>query len=152
MKAIRIFGIAIASVLICFTSVQALDPVQTQMSLSAELEIDVIKAKVASDVLTVTMMLRNDGDKASNFTGVIDDSHYIVKEENKKYHALKDSKGKWLADPIKYGAHSAWFEVRVPAKGKKLAWIRFPAPPENVEKIDLTVQGILPFDELAVTR
>jgi len=122
------------------------------MSLDAAFQVDVLKAKVKDDVLTVTMMLRNTTDKLTEFTGVIDESHYIVAEKNKKFHALKDSKGKWLADPVKYGAHSAWYSSRVPAKGKSIIWIRFPAPPEGVEKVDLSMQSIVPFDSLEISR
>ncbi len=152
MKILRLLIVSLVVVSVGIANANAADPVQTQMTLSADIEVDVIKAKVSDKILTVNMLLRNTTDKRAEFRGVIDDSHYIVKEENKKYHVLKDSKGMWLADPLNYGSSSAWFEVKIPASGKRLLWVRFPAPPENVNSIDLSIQGVLPFDGLTITR
>jgi hypothetical protein len=130
----------------------AAEPIQSSFGTDGTLEFDVVKAKVTDNVLTIAIKIRNDSGSGVRFEGVIDNTYYIVKSESKKYHVLRDSSGKWLADPLKYGANSAWYDMRINGGGTGLIWMKFPAPPESETTVDLSVHKVVPFDGLAIAR
>jgi len=120
---------------------------QTQMAMQGDVEVDVMKAKVSGDILTVVLAYRNNGDW-EKFEYPVDDVHYLEKQGKKKYHLLKDDSGRYLADPV----HRDKFTVVIDKGARKMAWFKFPAPPEGISNIDLSIPGVIPFDELPISR
>ncbi len=138
-----LFGI----LLVCCAAVASAAGLQTQYAMSGDVEVDVMKAKVAGDILTVVLAYRNNGDwiKMEHAT---EDVHYIDKQAKKKYHLLRDDAGRYLADPV-FGDKYA---VTIDKGNRKMAWFKFPAPPAEVATIDLSVPGVIPFDDLPISR
>jgi len=135
----------------------AASAVQTQPAMSGDMEVDVLKADVKDDILTVALAYRNTGAQAATVGYRLDDVYFVDPSEKKKYQVLKDSKGEWLGAPVARGAigtdtGSQANPLSVPAKGKAAVWFKFPAPPESTTKINLVIPDVLPFEDLPITR
>lgn len=72
---------------------------QTQMSLDANLEIDVKKAQVIDNVLTIILVFRNTSGAKAKISLAPGQIHYIDAKQNKKYHILKDEKTDYILAP-----------------------------------------------------
>ena len=127
----------------------AADPLQTQMSMSGDMDVDVLKASILDNIFTVVLVYRNNGKAEEriyyDFAGV----YFIDDTEKKKYHVLKDSNNKWIGAPMNSAGD---ISRKIAAGGKQLVWFKFPAPPATVKSINLVIPGVLPFEELAVSR
>jgi len=129
----------------------AAGPVQTQMGMAGDVEVDVVKAAVQDGVLTVVLAYRNTGSKRFSGAVALSDTYYLDDVEKKKFHVLRDSKNEWIAAPIMtHDRGRLGFEV-APGE-KKAVWFKFPAPPEKATTINLIVPNVLPFEKLAVSR
>ena len=125
------------------------DPLQTQMSMSGDMDVEVLKASILDNIFTVVLLYRNNGEAKErvyyNFAGV----YFIDDTEKKKYHVLKDSNNRWIGAPMNSAGD---ISKKIAAGGKQLVWFKFPAPPATVESINLVIPGVLPFEELAISR
>jgi hypothetical protein len=132
-----------------YSQAWAADPLQTQMSMSGDMDVDVLKASILDNIFTVVLVYRNNGEAKEriyyNFAGV----YFIDDTEKKKYHVLKDSNNKWIGAPMNSAGD---ISRKIAAGGKQLVWFKFPAPPATVKSINLVIPGVLPFEELAVSR
>ncbi|PIE82959.1 MAG: hypothetical protein CSA09_03985 [Candidatus Contendobacter odensis] len=123
-------------------------------------EVDLVRAKIGGKVLSVVFAFRNTGSSSADVTYKIEDVHYIDNTESKKYQVLKDEKGAWLAGPIDYSKKfikNKWeryptTHIYLSEGKKKIVWYKFPAPPENVTKIQINLPEISPFDDVEITR
>ena len=131
-----------------YSQAWAADPLQTQMSMSGDMDVDVLKASILDNIFTVVLVYRNNGEAKEriyyNFAGV----YFIDDTEKKKYHVLKDSNNKWIGAPMNSAGD---ISRKIAAGGKQLVWFKFPAPPATVKSINLVIPGVLPFEELAVS-
>ena len=127
----------------------AADPLQTQMSMSGDMDVEVLKASILDNIFTVVLLYRNNGEAKEriyyNFAGV----YFIDDTEKRKYHVLKDSNNKWIGAPMNSAGD---ISRKIAAGGKQLVWFKFPAPPAAVKSINLVIPGVLPFEELAISR
>ena len=127
----------------------AADPLQTQMSMSGDMDVEVLKASILDNIFTVVLLYRNNGEAKEriyyNYAGV----YFIDDTEKKKYHVLKDSNNRWIGAPMNSAGD---ISKKIAAGGKQLVWFKFPAPPATVESINLVIPGVLPFEELAISR
>ncbi len=123
--------------------------IQTQMSLDANFEIDVKKAQVIDNVLTVVFVFRNTSGTKARISMTPSEIYYIDSTQNKKYHILKDEKGTFIMAPSLYYGK---LEFTVEAGKMKLAWIKMPAPDAGVETININLPGSLPFEKLRISR
>ena len=127
----------------------AADPLQTQMSMSGDMDVEVLKASILDNIFTVVLLYRNNGEAKEriyyNFAGV----YFIDDTEKKKYHVLKDSNNRWIGAPMNSAGD---ISKKIAAGGNQLVWFKFPAPPATVESINLVIPGVLPFEELAISR
>jgi len=127
----------------------AADPLQTQMSMSGDMDVEVLKASILDNIFTIVLLYRNNGEAKEriyyNFAGV----YFIDDTEKKKYHVLKDSNNRWIGAPMNSAGD---ISKKIAAGGKQLVWFKFPAPPATVESINLVIPGVLPFEELAISR
>ena len=132
-----------------YSQAWAADPLQTQMSMSGDMDVDVLKASILDNIFTVVLVYRNNGEAKEriyyNFAGV----YFIDDTEKKKYHVLKDSNNRWIGAPMNSAGD---ISKKIAAGGKQLVWFKFPAPPATVESINLVIPGVLPFEELAISR
>jgi len=132
--------------------------IQTQMGMTGNVEVDVLKANVQEGILTVTLAYRNTGKEAAKLKTIpIEDVYFISETEKKKYHVLKDSQDYFVGAPVarsKLGTETG-FDVKpleISPGGRTIVWFKFPAPPENVTVVNLVVPDIMPFDKLPVSR
>ena len=127
----------------------AADPLQTQMSMSGDMDVEVLKASILDNIFTIVLLYRNNGEAKEriyyNFAGV----YFIDDTEKKKYHVLKDSNNRWIGAPMNSAGD---ISKKIAAGGKQLVWFKFPAPPATVKSINLVIPGVLPFEELAISR
>ncbi len=132
-------------------------PLQTQMTLDGNLDVDVNRAKVDGTNLMIVLTYINATNKDIGIKYPLKDVYYIDKKDSLKYHVLRDSKKEWLAAPVARGSIAretgiAASPILVKAEGRATVWFRFPAPSPGTKKIDLIVPGILPFDNLALSK
>lgn len=117
--------------------------IQTQMSAKGY-EVDLLRAKVSGNYLSVIFMARYAGDGEKVYVAEpAHDVYFIDDAEGKKYLVLKDKKGAWLEDGT-----NGYLD-----QGEKLLMqYKFPIPPENVKKINITLPDVMPFDDVEITR
>ena len=125
---------------------------QTQMGANANAEVDLIKAQVSGDIMTIILMFRNTAGKRIEFDMNTAETYYIDKAANKKFFMLKDTEKKWVASNVRYYSSSSSFKFEIKKEGKKLIWMKFPSPAAGVDTIDFSIPGVLPFDGLKVSR
>jgi hypothetical protein len=122
-------------------------PIQTQMAMGGGVEVDVIKATAREGILTVVLAYRNTGKTAVAIRAQLNESYYLDSKK-RKYQVLRDSKNAWIAAPT----YLDLLTVDVGPGETKAAWLKFPAPSDKENVIDLIISGVLPFEELAVTQ
>ena len=125
------------------------EALQTEMSMSGDMDVDVIRANIRDNIFTVVLVYRNNGEAKAKIYYNFNDVYFIDNTEKKKYHVLKDSKNKWLGAPMNSAGD---ISKKIAAGGKQLVWFKFPAPPATANSVNLVIPGVLPFEELAVTR
>lgn len=129
-------------------SALAAGPIQTQMGMAGDVEVDVVKAAVQEGILTVVLAYRNTGKTNFAVRNPLEAVYYLDDIEKKKYQVLRDSKNEWIAAPL-YG-NALNFDVG--AGERKAAWFKFPAPADKAKTINLVIPGVLPFEKLPITR
>lgn len=162
MKSKHFFSIILMSLFLLAIGAStgiAQSTIQTQYGPN-EMEVDLLRAKVSGQVLSVVFSFRNTSTSSSvNVTYDIADVHFVDNSESKKYHVLKDEKGEWLSGPIDFVKRDigGWKRIPVtkvylPKNEKKIVWYKFPAPPENVTTIQINLPDISPFDDVEISR
>jgi hypothetical protein len=111
--------------------------------------------RTSGDTITARWRYRNtdnDNKRLTEGTGWTDswklawDSYLIDGTNKKKYMVLKDAEGKPIA--ASHGSGS----IKL-AAGKTLnTWAKYPAPPENVQKITLFLPGVAPFEDVPIAK
>ncbi len=126
--------------------------IQTQPATAGPFEADIIKASVRDNVLTIQVAFRCQGPSSNPISFKFGDVYLTDLKNKKKYYPLKDSSGRYLAGPaadwLEGGTYSAWMKPG----DRFIFWIKFPAPPADVEKIDVMVPGFLPFEDVPIKR
>jgi len=145
-------GIIVVFLLIFATSLWALNVIQTQPSTEGNFELSLIRAKVKGDVLTFQVVIKNTSSKKLRYTFFFKDVYYTDSKAKKKYYALRDAKGFYIAGPAYDHNAGGSFNVWIKPNGKSIFWIKFPAPAEDVEEVDFYVPGALPFEGIKVER
>ncbi len=150
----RIWNVFLFTVLTVFLTagVVIAGPPVLQTQYGAEgIEVDLIRCKVTGNVLTASFLFRppQGGAKSGVEQNLTPEQIYYI-ADNKKYQILKDDKGHWLAAPCLQDKRRT--PVRLWNKQTKVAWFKFPAPPEGVTTIQLNIDAITPFDDVEVQR
>ncbi len=118
-------------------------PLQTQYGPEG-IEVDLVRCKVTGSVLSVAFLLRQSGEKNGWIDIETKDVYYIAGE--KKYPVLKDKEGNWLSGP------GESFEEYIKPGKPQVIWYKFPAPPNDGTKIQIGLEGVVPFDDIEVQR
>lgn len=133
------------------------EPLQTQMGMEGEIEVDLVRAAIDDSVLTTIFAYRNNGSEEASIKYGVSEVYYLDKSEGKKYQVLADSQGGWIAAPVARGSIAietgmGAMPVPVPAGGKKLVWFKFPAPPKTSTEIDVVLPDALPFEKVILNQ
>ena len=126
--------------------------IQTQMDVNANAEVDVVKAQISGDIMTIILMFRNTAGKEIQYKLNSPEIFYIDKAANKKFFMLKDTEKKWVASNVYYHSSGSYLNFKIKKDEKKLIWMKFPSPAAGVETIDFSMPSVLPFDGLKVSR
>ncbi len=143
---------ALAMVVVVSTSVFAMENLQTQPSSDGSFEASLFGAKVRGEVLTVKFRVKNVSGETAKLEFKYKDAYYTDIKEKKKYFALKDSEGKYIAGPRDRSSDGGKVERYIKNDGQGIFWIKFPAPPATTETVDIIIPGVLPFEEIAIAR
>ncbi len=119
-------------------------------------EVDVIKAQVAGDVLTVVVRYRNDSGSGLEENSPLEEVYYIDPAENKKYQVLKDENGKWIANPVnnngRIGVVCRDWGFKLESGAATVMWFKFPAPASGADAVNFVLPNVTPFDALPLAR
>jgi hypothetical protein len=73
---------------------------------------------------------------------------YVIDADNKKFEVLKDEKGTYLGS-LHTGYNNWWGEDLDPG-ASLLVWMRFPAPPAEVNALTIQLDGMDPIDDVRI--
>ncbi len=133
-------------------SAWAMNAIQTQPSTDGNFELSVIRAKVKGDVLTFQVAFKNTSSKKRQYAFYFKDVYYTDSKAKKKYYALKDSKGLYIAGPAYDHNGGGSFNVWLEPNAKAIFWIKFPAPGNDTKSIDLYIPWALPIEDVKLER
>ncbi len=122
-------------------------PIQTQETEMGGVVAELTECKRKEGVLTVKVTFRNTGDAMQHVSIETGHGKYdliYVTADSKKYFVLKDSENAPLAPK--------YIEGNLNKGGKILWWAKFPAPPQEVKKINLIMPKVLPFEDVPITE
>ena len=130
----------------------AMNAIQTQISTDGNFELSVIRAKVKGDVLTLQVAFKNTSSKKRQYAFYFKDVYYTDSKAKKKYYALKDTKGLYIAGPAYDHNGGGSFNVWLEPNAKAIFWIKFPAPEKDTKSIDLYIPWALPIEDVKLER
>lgn len=135
------------------TILSAQQALQTQESdLWDGVIVDLTRVSIKNNVITVKLKLKNEGTEQQSVR-IVFRSCYIMDEANqKKYYALKDSDGIFIAGPQHDQDQGGRFWFSIPPGKSKSMWLKFPEPTDNPETISISIPGIPPFDEVELKK
>ena len=134
------------------TTAYAQNAIQIQPSTDGTIEASLIEAKVKRGVLTMKVALKNTSNEWIEPEIAFGKVYYTDVDANKKYFALKDSEGKFIAGPARHDWGGGTFKEKIGHNAKQILWIKFPAPPETTKTIDIFIPKILPFEDITIQR
>lgn len=148
---IRIAGLLV-SLLIAATTAWAMDPIQTQFSSDGNFELSLLRCQVRGDVLTLQVAIKNTSTDKAKYEFRYGDVYYTDIKNKKKYFALKDSEGMFIAGPMNTknqgGKFAKWFK---PGE-RNIIWVKFPAPAGETDSIDIAVPKAMPFEGVQLAK
>ena len=150
MKKLSLFAVLFWAAVVC--SAWAMEAIQTQMSTDGNFDVSLIRAKVSKDVLTVQVLFKNTSSTKRFYSFDFRNVYYTDTKDKKKYYGLKDSEGHYIAGPAFNWLRGGKLNVYVAPGDKLIFWIKFPAPPEATESIDIYIPWALPFEDVKIQR
>ena len=148
----RTFLLSFILLLIFAIGANAQKAIQIQPSSDGTIEASLIEAKVKRDVLTIKVVLKNISSKRIEPEISFKNAYYTDIDAQKKYFALKDSEGNFIAGPSRLDWRGGTFKEKIGPDQSKIIWIKFPAPPPDTETIDIFIPLLLPFEEVTIQR
>jgi hypothetical protein len=145
----KVFLLLVLTVLVPAGVVFSGEVIQTQESVAWEgIEADLTGIRISKNIVTIKVKLKNIGSEEQGVK-IPYNACFIMDETNqKKYYALKDSDGVYIAGPMadEQGGGRFWFGIQA-GKSRSL-WIKFPEPTDRPETITISLEGIFPFEEI----
>ena len=143
---------SVVTIIFFATPVFGEEVIQVQPSSDGNVEASLFSAKVRKDVLTIKTKFKNVSDERASIRIDYRDVYYADVDKEKKYFALKDSEGQFIAGPKYDMKDGGRFWYKVPAGKTKILWIKFPAPAADTATIDIFLPTFLPFEEVAFQK
>lgn len=129
--------------------------IQTQETTSQGIVAELTECRRQEGVLTIKVRFRNTSNKASNLTlthymkSGEDDPKFYVTAGNKKYFILKDSEGTYLTSNSANDTFGV--ELKLEPGQTFLWWAKYPAPSDDVKKINFMMPVTPPFEDIPIT-
>jgi hypothetical protein len=108
---------------------------------------EVTEFKRKGSTLTVKVRFTNRGTKAEE-PDIRYNETYLLDANNKKYEALKDEEGRYLA-ALRSGYPDRWYDKVEPGASQSI-WVKFSAPAATTKTVALQLPGMEPFEDLAI--
>ena len=147
--------LAVFLIIIAFSAQLACAALATSQMNKDGLSLDVTAVERKGNVLTVKWAVKNSGSDSTSFIFNLSGDHtttYAVDEENgKKYYVLHDSEKHALASADEYTGSGSGITDRVAAGQTKRYWMKLPAPPAAVKKINIFFTDAEPVEDVAIT-
>jgi len=148
----RRIGWMVLFVIIFASAAWAMNVNQTQPTTDGKFEASVIRAQVRGDVLTFQVLFKNVSSARNRFGFKFADVYYTDIKAKKKYYGLKDTNGNFIAGPVHYWVGGGDFLQWMKPGEKRIFWIKFPAPPQSTETVDLYIPQVMPFEGIKISR
>lgn len=131
-------------------------PIQTQPGPEGR-SVDLLRASVAGDVLSVALTYRAATGTRSNGKSWHNSSHFRIDEVSaiddataKRLGVLKDDRGQWMAAPLSTAQPD---EINVEAGDEDVqVWFKFPAPSPETKTVSINIPKAGTFDAVPVRR
>ena len=151
---LRKTALATVAMLFALTSLLfAAEALQTQEAdLWDGLEGDLTSVRVKNNIITIKLKLRNVGTEKHSVKIFYDEAYIMDETNQKKYYALKDSDGLYIAGPSADDNRGGRFWYTIEPQRSKNMWIKFPHPTENPEMVTLSIPGFPPFEEISLPQ
>jgi hypothetical protein len=147
------FAVSVVSVGIALGGTGAESPAQPMVE---ETEWDGVKVELTSvertsgNMLTIKFKYTNSGSGKAEIArlgqyghdNVVEHVYYVDTKSKKKYLVVKDAEGKALGTNLKY--------FTLASGESKAAWVKFPEPPADVQKISVYLPGAPPFEDVPI--
>lgn len=144
--------VSFLSLTLLSSSAYSLEAIQTQPSSDGKLEVSLIGADIKRGVLTVKVSLENISSDRIEPVIPYEGIYFADIDAQKKYFALKDENGFYIAGPRHTDWHGGGFKTHMNPGDKMIIWVKLPAPPETTASIDFFIPSILPFEEVELKR
>ena len=148
----RKVGFFVMLILLVAASAWAMKAIKTQLSTDANFELSVIRAKVKGEVLTFQVVFKNTSSKKRQYAFYFKDVYYTDAKSKKKYYALRDTRGLYIAGPAYDHNGGGSFNVWIEPQAKAIFWIKFPVPGKDTKSIDLYIPWALPIEDVKLER
>lgn len=114
---------------------------------------EIVQCKREGGVLSIRMRLRNTGSADASLSLISKGNYdqYYVTAGSKKYFVLRDSEKAPLANPITTDAYTGVVGANIPKGGSYLWYAKYPAPPDDVKKINYYTPITAPFEDVPVS-
>jgi hypothetical protein len=109
-------------------------------------QVDLLKAAVTGDILTVTLRCSST-DKINSESFRVSDISVIDDATSQRIAVLKDNDGRWMASNVNGDNIGASCETK-----PGIIWAKFPAPPATSKTISINLPEVAPFDGVPVAR
>ncbi len=109
---------------------------------------EVTEFRRKGNTLTAKVRFVNKGSEEPEVEVNYSQVYLIDTAGGKKYEALRDEKGEYIA-ALNTNWHDRWFQ-RVKGGGQATIWVKFPAPPPEVKAITLNIPKTPPFEDVTI--
>jgi hypothetical protein len=127
--------------------------IQTQSHDTEEgIAVDLTSLEIQNNIVTLKFKLRNTGVEKRSVV-ILFKNCYIMDETNqKKYYALKDSDGLFIAGPAYDNSDGGRFWYDIDKGNSRGMWIKFPQPADNPASITVSLPGVSPFENVKLAK
>ncbi len=109
---------------------------------------ELLELRRRGTTLTVKLRLRNSAQKDQEPDILWPEAYLMDADNAKKYEVLKDEKGTYVA-ALAPNWQDRWHHQIDPGESY-VVWAKFPAPPPEVKTVTLQINGMPPFEDLAI--
>jgi hypothetical protein len=122
--------------------------IQTQEGSPGNIHVDLTRARVTGDILTVQLRFRNTTDRHTTVRFPVDEVNYVDDASARRYSVLEDETGAPMASPLSQDR----IVLHLSGEQTAVAWFRFAAPDPASQTISISIPGVGPFDGIPVGR